>query len=179
MLDEQRINPGHASARSALRVAGPMTFAVGGAFMLVGLVSFFSAFSGQGPPRLFWCCFVGMPLIAIGGMMTKFGFLGAITRYHAGEIAPVGKDTFNYLADETRTGVRTVATAIGTGLVDGSALNKLSCAACGQENARDARFCKHCGVLASRICPACGDVNDADAKFCDACGARLSTQATP
>ncbi len=66
MSDEERINPGHETARNLLRVVGPLTFAVGGVFMLVGLGSFFSAFGGGGPPSLFWCSFVGMPLMFVG-----------------------------------------------------------------------------------------------------------------
>lgn len=100
MSDEQKINPGHETARTFLRIVGPLVLAGGGFFMLVGLVSFFSAFGGGGPPRLFGCSFVGMPLLFVGSVMTKFGFMGAIIRYQAGEVAPIGKDTFNYMAGQ-------------------------------------------------------------------------------
>ena len=43
--------------------------AVGLIFLIIGMASFFSAFGGGGPPRLFWCCFVGMPLLFVGGVM--------------------------------------------------------------------------------------------------------------
>lgn len=178
MHDEDRINPGHQTARNVLRIVGPLTFAVGGIFMLVGLVSFFSAFApGGGFPRLFWCCFVGMPLMFVGMVMSNFGFMGTITRYQAGEIAPVGKDAFNYMADGTKDGVRTIATAIASGLQQASSKGTLTCSACGHSNDDLARFCDQCGAVLSKDCPSCGERNDGDAKFCDGCGNRLETKA--
>lgn len=174
MSDEERINPGHAAVRSLLRILGPLMAAVGGIFLLIGMVSFFSAFGSFGPPRYFWCAFVGMPLLAVGVAMTKFGFMGAITRYQAGEIAPVGKDTFNYMAEGTRGGVHTIATAVGTGLARGSYDGGQPCPMCGHANDRNAKFCDECGALMSRACPSCGQVNDGDAKFCSGCGTSLA-----
>ena len=177
MSDEQKINPGHETARNFLRIVGPLVLAVGGIFMLVGLGSFFSAFGGGGPPRLFWCSFVGMPLLFVGIVMTKLGFMGAIIRYQAGEVAPVGKDTFNYMAEGTKGGVRTVATAIGAGLHEALNQARLNCSACGHSNDANASFCDECGAVISKTCPSCSERNDGDAKFCDGCGNRLETKA--
>ena len=63
--------------------------------------------------------------------------------------APVQKDTFNYLADGTQGGVKTVATAVGQGLAagmrgDGRAGRR--CPRGAQSNDADARFCKGCGT---------------------------------
>ncbi len=175
MLDEEKINPGHTQVRNTLRVVGPLVLAVGGLFMLVGLGSFFSSFGSFEPPRLFWCCFVGMPLIAVGIAMSQFGFMGAITRYQAGEIAPVGKDAFNYVADGTKQGVQTVATAIGAGFAAGSSGGKVKCPLCGHSNDQDAKFCNDCGAAISKTCTTCGSINDGDAKFCDGCGSRFES----
>ena len=177
MSDKERINPGHDTARNLLRIAGPTVFAVGGLFMLIGLVSFFAAFGGSGPPRLIWCCFVGMPLIFIGSVMTQFGYMGAIFRYQAGEIAPIGKDTFNYMADGTQRGVHTIATAIGAGLADGASREKTNCPHCEHANDLKARFCNACGAVISNTCPSCGEANDGNAKFCSSCGSRFETKA--
>ena len=177
MSDEPKINPGHAATRNFLRIAGPIVLAIGGFFMLVGLVNFFSAFGGGGPPRLFWCFFVGMPLMFAGAVLTNFGFMGAIVRYQAGEVAPVGKDTFNYMAEGTKEGVRTVATAIATGLRDTSTQSQLRCSACGHSNDANAKFCDECGAVLSKLCPACAKRNDGDAKFCSGCGSRLEAGA--
>jgi hypothetical protein len=93
-----------------------------------------------------------MSLLFVGVAMCSFAFQGAILRYQAGEVAPVAKDTFNYMAEGTREGVKTVATAIGEGI------------AAGMSNSRKA----------DNHCPMCGHSNDADAKFCKNCGAALT-----
>lgn len=175
MRDEEKINPGHTNVRNVLRIAGPITIAVGGLFVVIGIGSFFSAFAGSGSPRYFWCAFVGMPIVFFGIVMTMFGFLGAVTRYQAGEVAPVGKDTFNYMAHGTQGGVRMMASAVGAGLAEGSGGGKLACPACGHPNDQDAKFCDDCGAAISKACPGCGAVNDGDAKFCDDCGKRFPT----
>jgi hypothetical protein len=174
MSDEERINPGHTQVRGVLRRVGPIVLGVGVIFMIVGLGSFFASFGSFESPRYFWCCFAGMPLIMVGVVMCQFGFMGAITRYQAGEIAPVGKDTFNYMADGTKGGVKTVASAIGAGLNEGMSGEVISCPKCGHANDDEAKFCDECGTAMSKSCSSCGEVNDGDAKFCNACGNRFS-----
>ena len=60
-----------------------MAALIGLIFLIVGMVSFFTAFGGGGPPWLFWCCFVGIPLLFVGGVMCMFGFMGGLARYTA------------------------------------------------------------------------------------------------
>jgi hypothetical protein len=154
MSDETRIDPKHSSTRSVLRLAGPVVAGVGLILIIVGVASFFTSFAaaGQGqhagPPRLFWCFFLGIPLLFVGAVMCMFGFFGAMARYVAAEGAPVQKDTFNYLAQGTKEGVQTVATALGAGLAASMAGGKgtTPCPRCAQETEADARFCKHCGA---------------------------------
>src|SRR6478672_7214096 len=105
----------HRSARSFLRVAGVLVVVVGLAFLIVGTASFFSAFGGGGPPRLFWCCFVGLPLIFIGSVMCMYGFMGALARYAAAEQVPVAADAMTDLAEGTRGAIKTVARAAAEG----------------------------------------------------------------
>ncbi|MCC7387784.1 MAG: zinc ribbon domain-containing protein [Phycisphaerales bacterium] len=164
-----RINPNHTKVRALLRVLGPIVLAAGLLCAVAAFVSFARAFGGSGPPRLFWLGFVGLPLIFVGGVLCKYGFMGAVSRYAAGEQAPVAADTLNYLAEETRPGVRAGASAVREGLRgEGRA-----CPACGERNDGEARFCDACGKPLARGCPACEAQNDADARFCDACGAAL------
>jgi len=87
--------------------------------MVIGLGSFFTSFGSFEPPRYFWCCFVGAPLLFAGLVISGFAFQGAIFRYQVGEVAPVAKDAFTYMAEGTQQGVKTVATAIGEGLAAG------------------------------------------------------------
>lgn len=113
-------SPRHNSAKRFLRIGGPVILAVGGLFTLVGMGSFFvSIFTHSGPPVLFVCCFIGFPLMFLGGAMCLFGFVGAFSRYIAAEQAPVAKDTINYMADGTQDAVRTVARAAAQGVTEG------------------------------------------------------------
>ncbi len=142
------------SVRSALRIGGPILLVVGLLLTLAGMTSFFSAFGSFGAmPTDFWMAFIGLPLIAIGAAVTKFGYLGPATRYVAGEVTPAVRDTLG---------------ALGIGSAGAR------CASCGAENDGDAQFCDGCGRPLDRTCPACGAKNDGDAQICDGCGRPLS-----
>ena len=126
------MDPQHDQIRSLLRAVGPVILVVGIIFTIVGFGSVLSTAFGRptfGPPRLFWCAFVGIPLMGLGGVICKFAFIGAVSRYIADEVAPVGKDVVNYMAEGTQDAVRTVAAAVGEGLrgdsVPGSAYRSL------------------------------------------------------
>jgi hypothetical protein len=113
-------SPKHNALRRFLRIGGLLILAVGGLFTLVGMGSFFvSVFTHSGPPALFVCCFIGLPLMFVGGAMCLVGFLGAFSRYVAAEQAPVAKDTLNYMAEGTQDAVRTVARAAAQGVSEG------------------------------------------------------------
>lgn len=101
-----RINPNHHQQRGFLRMLGPTLVAIGGLFTAVGLISFFSAFGSFESPKYFWCAFIGLPLTGLGVKLCKFAYLGKVTRYAAQEVAPVAKDTINYIVDGTRDSVR-------------------------------------------------------------------------
>ena len=175
-MPERQIDPGHKPVRNTLRVVGPIIALAGLGFMIVGFVNFFHAFGGTEPPRLFWCFFVGMPLLFVGGVLSSYGYMGRVARYAAEEMAPVGKDTFNYMADGTHEGIKTVAGAIGEGLREGGlaggAQTMVRCHKCNALAPADAKFCGQCGQALSKTgpCPNCHELNDPDAKFCDNCG---------
>lgn len=175
MARRHRINPHHRVQRTGLRLIGWVLAVVGGLFTAVGLISFFAAFGGGGMPQYFWCAFVGMPLLGVGAMLLKMGYMGAIARYVAGEATPVATDAVNFVADETTASVRRVAGAIADGLRGASADPGVPCRSCGHANDADARFCDQCGsaLPLRRACQRCHEVNDDDARFCDGCGAAL------
>lgn len=108
-------SPKHNAVRSFLRIAGPLTLLAGAGFIGIGLISFFAAFGNFQFPKLFWCVFVGIPLLFVGLVMTKFGYLGAVARYVAAEAAPVAKDTVNYMTEGTQDSIKTVGRALGEG----------------------------------------------------------------
>lgn len=109
------INPNHAKQRAFLRVLGPAVLLVGGILVAIGFISFFSAFSGHGHPGKFWCAMIGMPVSFVGIALCKFGYMGKIALYTAGELAPVGRDTINYMGRETQAGVADFSEAIHIG----------------------------------------------------------------
>ena len=171
----QQIDPRHSEMRNTLRVVGPAVVIAGLIFTGIGLGSFFSSFGGFEPPRYFWCAFVGLPLIALGATICKFAFLGVVSRYMANEVAPVGKDVVNYMAEGTKGAVRDVAAAVGEGLRAGAPSKEVRvvrCHKCNADNETPANFCKGCGapLAKTKPCPTCGELNDPDARFCDSCG---------
>ena len=172
-------NSDHKDLRDVFRVVGPILLAIGILLIVITFVAFFSAISSGGRPRFFWCFFLAMPFIAVGGSLTKFGYMGKVARYVAEEVAPVGKDTFNYLADETSQGMEKIAMAIGSGINAGSIAKEteIQCAKCNRPNAIDANFCKNCGsaLQKSKSCLECNELNSFDAKFCDKCGYRFES----
>jgi hypothetical protein len=134
---------------------------VGVIFSAIGFGSFFSAFGTFEPPRYFWCVFIGFPLIGVGAIM-------------ANEVAPVGKDVVNYMADGTKGAVRDMAAAVGEGLRGSPSDGRIRCHKCNTGNEASAKFCKSCGTPLNKACPSCGELNDADAQFCDGCGKAIA-----
>ena len=179
--DDNRIDPGHRSLRDLFRVLGPVILGIAILLMIVAGVDFFRAFGGSEPPRLFWCFFLAVPMLFVGGVMVQFGYAGKVARYMAQEMAPVGKDTFNYVADGTQEGVKTVAAAVGQGLAQGGAAlggkpaTKVRCHKCNALTEEGAKFCPQCGspLGKTKPCTNCRELNDPDAKFCDHCGAAI------
>lgn len=172
------MDPNHAERRFVLRVIGPLIAGVGLVFAVAGFGSFFIAFGGGGPPRYFWCAFIGLPLFGVGISITKFAYLGAVTRYMANEVSPVGTDVVHYMAEGTRDAVRDVATAIGEGISAGDTgvgEPTVRCHKCNELNEVLANFCKSCGASLGKAvaCRGCGELNDPDARFCDHCGKPL------
>lgn len=138
-----------AGIRNFFRTVGPLIFGAGLLCTIGGMVSFFSSFGSFEPPRHFWLCFVGMPLMFIGGILSKLGYMGTIVRYIAGESAPVATDTINYVADETQGAVQTMAKSAAQGIAEGLAAGK----------AKTANFCPQCGTSVQtdfKFCPDCG-----------------------
>jgi hypothetical protein len=121
MDDDQLRSPQHIPVRKTLRIAGLVLLATGGLLTLIGMGSFFASFGSFGPPRFFWCAFLGMPLLFVGAVLTMFGFAGAVQRYLAGESAPVAKDVVNYMGEKTQPGVKALAKAVTEGIREGLA----------------------------------------------------------
>lgn len=155
--------------RNKLRRIGFVCLFVGLVFMAIGLISFFTAFGSFGStPDYFWCSFVGMPLIFVGGVCLAYSYLGKFARYVSNEAAPVAKDTINYMVDGTKDSIIGAVKEF-----TGTSKNVLVCPKCGNKNSTTAQFCDECGAPLSITCPKCGAQNDSDAKFCQKCGYRF------
>lgn len=144
MSEKSKIDPQHSSTRRLLRTLGPILAGIGLLLSIVGMVDFFSSFGSFEPPHYFWCVILGLPVLFLGIVMCQVAFLGTVARYVSAEAAPVQKDTFNYLAEGTKAGVKTVAQAVGEGLA--AANGVVHCPKCNQGNDADAKFCKDCGA---------------------------------
>ncbi len=173
------IDSGHKERRAILRIIGPMVLGTGLLFTVIGIGSFFASLGSFSPPRHFWCAFVGLPLVGVGIAICKFAFMGAVSRYVANEVAPVGKDVVNYMADGTKDAVRDVAAAIGEGISSSHndrEVHVVRCHKCNESNETSANFCKSCGASLSKsvACAKCGELNDPDARFCDNCGQEVA-----
>ncbi len=155
----------HERTKRILKIVGPIVAAAGLILAVVGFVSFFSSFGGDGMPSLFWCAFVGMPVFVIGLGITFTAFRREIATYHKNESAPV----INEFAEDIRPAVQSVASAVR----ETAAAQDAICPDCGEKNDADAKFCKNCGAALRKVCPDCGEQNDADAKFCKSCGKSL------
>lgn len=106
----------HTKTRSTLRIAGLTSAILGLIFVGFGAADFYSAFGGFGTPKLFWCFFVGMPLLFVGSVLSMLGFMGAVARYAAAEQVPVATDAINDLTDGTRGTVKAMARAVAEGV---------------------------------------------------------------
>ena len=152
------LDPQHEQKRNTLRALGFVLAAIGAIFSLIAAVDFFTSLDSFEQPDRFWMAFVGLPLFGIGMKLIGAGYLGTITRYGAGEVAPVAKDALNYLKDPAH-----------------SSDDLISCGSCGTKARPDARFCDSCGAALGTVCTECNTRNDADSKFCDNCGKPLAT----
>ncbi|QDT72445.1 hypothetical protein I41_16230 [Lacipirellula limnantheis] len=118
-MNEDRLqSPGHSRFRTAMQVGGPVILVSG--LLLTGIAfgSFLLAMGGQGPPRFFWCAFLGMPMVFVGGVLSMFGYIGTVQRYLVGESAPVAKDVVNYMGENTQPGLKAMGKAVAEGVME-------------------------------------------------------------
>ena len=134
---------GQRVARNVFRVVGVVVLVVAVTFLVIGLQDFFASSDSFDGPHKFWMVFVGIFGLAIAGWCLQAGFMGAASRYVAGEATPVLKDSAAYLTDGE--GVL----GIGRTVDDG-------------QEQPTGPFCSKCGIR-----------NDTDASFCNGCGAAL------
>jgi hypothetical protein len=165
-MENKHLNENKA-LKKKLRVFGITLLLLGGLLMMIGLIDFFS----PGMPELFFLIFMAMPILFAGSVMTMYGYMGAVARYSATQMAPVAKDTINYMVDGTKASVTGLASGIikevkGTPKVE-------TCDHCGHEVQKGKKFCIHCGKKLLVHCPSCDHANLQSAQFCADCGTKL------
>lgn len=153
----------HKRIKTILKIVGISMLVVGAVFTIIAFINFFSSFGSYEPPTLFWCCFIGLPLLGFGGMITMFAFNGEIARYLKNESVPVA----NEAADELRPAVKSVVSTVVDAAKEGIDSGVLC--ECGTKNDEGSKFCKNCGKKLTDVCPTCGNATDSG-KFCNHCG---------
>jgi hypothetical protein len=123
---------GQRGARIVFRVVGLVLLVAALGLLAVGLQNFFATKDSFDGPDKFWMVFVGVLMLAPAGWCLQAGFVGAASRYVAGETTPVVKDSAAYLTvdDATRQ----------------EAATRPYCSTCGTRNDADASFCDRCGA---------------------------------
>lgn len=171
-MNNREIDQNHSKKRNTLRYIGVPVLIIGVLLVIIGFTQFISPNSefGEG----FGKFALGLPFIFIGSVLTGYGYMGSVVRYQAGEMAPVAKDTVNYMVDGTKESIKTVAQSIHEGIHGDQGANVI-CSSCSTMNDKDSKFCKNCGanLIKEKVCSSCGNANDLDAKYCDNCGSRL------
>ncbi len=156
----------HNQTKRKLTIIGISVLTVGFIFTVIGFISFFSSFKSGKLPSLFWCCFIGLPMFAVGLGITSFAFKREIGRYLKNESVPV----INEAGKEISPAVQDISSAIKEGISDD---NEFCCPSCGKFNKKGSRFCKNCGKSFMKVCPFCGQEIDFDSSFCNYCGKKL------
>ena len=133
MDGRREIDPGHRGKKRGLQAVSLACLVLGAILALIGFVSFADSFGdpSSGLPGGFVLLVIGVPLLGIGATLFKFAFLGEIGRYGAGELAPVAKDTLDYIKG-----------------------GEIACPSCGRTNEAGSNFCEACGAALSQPAPA-------------------------
>ncbi len=156
----------YSSRRKLFRVLGPILLMIAAYLVITSIGEFFSL-SHFEQPKKFHYFFIAMPFFLVGAALTNFGYMRSVADYTAREMAPVAKDTVNYLLKETKPGVESLSSALR------GESSKITCPKCQEQNDDDSKFCNSCGTKLALVCTSCNEVNKPDAKFCDQCGNRL------
>ncbi len=148
-----------------LRRIGKICLTIGGLLIVIAFIDMFASMNSFRSPSLFFLFFIASPVLFVGFVTLSYGYMGKVARYTATQVAPVTKDTTNYLIDGTKDEV--------VGLVRGiKGERKIICPYCQDENDGDAIYCDNCGKKIRKMC-ICGIANDGDSRFCKSCGQKL------
>ena len=144
MSNKKFIPEEHLRKRAIFRTLGPIILGAGILCVAIAGIDFFTLDFFE-EPKYFWLFFVGLPLLFVGANICLLGYGADLAKYQSREMAPVAKDTFNYLANETTEGVEAITRAVQKG--KSTVVEAKVCSACQELNKMDAKFCNECGQL--------------------------------
>lgn len=167
----------HEQTKRKLKIIGTVLTVCGAILTVTCFVDFFMTMSGHGMPKLFFCGFIGLPLLGVGLMLLTWGNRREIGRYVKNEVVPVVNDA----ADELKPAITSVVNAVKEGVKEvGGSISKEQreeqgrvCPSCGALNQAENKFCDKCGTRLFKICPVCGAKQDGDDAYCGECGSKL------
>lgn len=160
-----------------LRIIGWICLSIGIGAVATGTGDFFMSAGSWEEPKLFFLCFIGVPIAFVGIACLMFGYQRKVSDFAASQSAPVVKDFTNYMIDGTSDAVTNVAGKVANAVktnnngVEGVTQN--TCSKCGTPNPVGAKFCSKCGNPLTKKCPYCGTENDDGAQYCNNCGKKL------
>ena len=164
-------NEKYQKMKKKAKTFGTIFLVIGLIIDVLGLASFFIAFTRGGFPTLFPLLFIGFPLTGLGIYLLKASAVGTIFGYYSSQTAPIAKDVANYMLEETREELKKTVDYIKD-----SDKPSIICPKCGNKNDSDSSFCSKCGtrlVDSKKVCQYCGEENDSDSLFCNHCGRML------
>jgi uncharacterized membrane protein len=81
MPDGNRIDPLHQVDRDALKAVGPPFLGLGGILIISGFAEFLWPLEGSERRVVYWCVFLGLSFLYLGGVMMLCGYVDRVARY--------------------------------------------------------------------------------------------------
>lgn len=175
----------HQKVKRKLKTVGKILLSIGIVTSITGIILLILGFANVGD----FSSNIDMVLFMVGGFLFAIGFaiLGfgiyatffaharEIGSYTASSVAPVLKETTEYIAPTINNTVGGMAESISEGIASGKAKGKaeaIICQDCGEKNEKGSEFCSNCGksLDTAKYCANCGKKIENDDKFCPHCG---------
>ena len=175
----------HQKVKGKLKKVGKILLGIGIVISIAGIILLILGFANVGD----FSSNIDMVLFMVGGFLFAIGFaiLGfgiyatffaharEIGSYTASSVAPVLKETTEYIAPTINNTVGGMAESISEGIASGKAKGKaeaIICQNCGEKNKKGSEFCSNCGksLGTAKYCVNCRKKIENDDKFCPHCG---------
>lgn len=141
--------------RRILKITGLIVAAAGLAAAIAGFADMGVSVANGRFPRLFFLLIIGLPCLAIGGMIAMFGFRAGLIKSAVRDITPAVKELTEAVSPFAEEPV------------------EILCPRCKAVNRSDSVFCYKCGAALCRTCPECGKTAEPEDEYCTRCGRKL------